>query len=119
MAMFSRPMFSRPLFSRPEYPRASVLDPVDPGAPLEAYKEGRRDERRTMESGVLDHRLVKKELDEAYDRGLRQGRLERRGSWTGMLALLVLAALLIGAAYMVVQYGSFAAAGAAIDGLLA
>lgn len=98
------------LFARP-----GTLDPSDPAVQLQAYKDGRRDERRQIETGRLDHRVVKKELDEAFDRGRRQGRLEHRGSLAGTLSLIVLAALLIGAAVMVASYGSFADAGAVID----
>lgn len=101
------------LFARP-----GTLDPNDPAVQLQAYKDGRRDERRQIEAGGLDHRVVRKELDEAFDRGRRQGRMEHRGSLTGALSLIVLAALLIGAAVMVADYGSFAAAGAVIDRLV-
>jgi hypothetical protein len=97
------------------FARTTPLDPTDPAVPLEAYKEGRKDERRQMDAGGLDHRVVKKELDEAFERGRRHGRLERRGSVFGVLSLLVLAVLLVAAAVMVFDYGSFGAAGSAID----
>ncbi|MDR3510070.1 MAG: hypothetical protein P4L73_00415 [Caulobacteraceae bacterium] len=83
--------------------------------PLEAYKEGRKDERRQIDAGGLDHRLVKKELDDAYVRGRREGLSARRLSLSGLLSAVALAALLIATAVMVYQYGSFAAAGSAID----
>lgn len=103
------------LFAR----RTTVLDPSDPNAHLEAYREGRRDERRNLEGGGLDHRLVKKELDEAYARGRREGRTERRASVTGMLSTIVLALVIIGGVVMIAHYGSFGAAGTAIDQALA
>jgi hypothetical protein len=97
------------------FARRTALDPTDPAAPLEAYKDGRRDERRSLEAGGLDHRLVKGELDVAYERGLREGRLTRRTSAAGVLAMTIVAALLVAVCVMVAQYGSFAAAGGAID----
>jgi hypothetical protein len=97
------------------FTRTTTLDPTDPAVPLEAYKEGRKDERRQIDAGGLDHRVVKKELDEAFERGRHHGRLERRGSILGVVSLLVLAALVIAAAVMLYNYGSFGAAGSAID----
>jgi hypothetical protein len=97
------------------FARTTPLDPNDPAMPLEAYKEGRKDERRQIEAGGPDHRVVKKEVDEAFERGRRHGRLERRGSVLGVLSFLALAVLVIGGAIMVVDYGSFGAAGSAID----
>ena len=91
------------------------MDPTSPAAPLEAYKEGRRDERRQVEAGGLDHRSVKKELDDAFNRGRQHGRAERRGSLLGVVALLVLAVVIVVTAVMYVDYGSFGAAGAVLD----
>jgi hypothetical protein len=101
------------------FARHTALDPSDPAVPLEAYKEGRKDERRQIEAGGLDHRLVKKELDDAYARGRREGLSTRRVSLVGLASSIVLAALLIATAVMAYQYGSFAAAGGAIDRLVA
>jgi hypothetical protein len=97
------------------FARDTVVDPTSPAAPLDAYKEGRRDERRQVEAGGLDHRSVKKELDDAFNRGRQHGRAERRGSPLAVFALLVLAILIVVTAVMYVDYGSFAAAGAVID----
>jgi len=98
------------------FTRQTTFDPADPAAaPLEAYKEGRRDERRQVEDGLFDRRIVKREIDEAYDRGRQVGLARRRGSALGTLAFLLLAALIIATAVMVLMYGSFAGAGAVID----
>ena len=100
--------------------RQTVIDPADPiAAPLEAYKEGRRDERRQVDAGLIDRRIVKREIDEAYDRGRQIGAARRRGSLLGALSFVLLAILVIGVAILVVSYGSFGAAGAAIDQILA
>jgi hypothetical protein len=101
------------------FARQNTIDPADPGAPLEAYKEGRRDERRQIESGVFDRRIVKHEIEEAYDRGRQVGLARRRGSILGTLSFLLLAAFLIGTAVMVFTYGSFGGAGVVIDRALA
>jgi hypothetical protein len=95
------------------------IDPDNPASHLEAYKEGRRDERRQMEAGVLDRRLVKRELDEAYERGRVIGLARRPGSFLGALWFLVLLAVLISTGVMVATYGSFQAAGLAIDRMIA
>jgi hypothetical protein len=100
------------------FARQTTFDPADPVAPLEAYKEGRRDERRQIEAGVFDRRLVKKDIDEAYDRGRQVGLARRQSSPLGLLSFALLAVLIIATAVMVMTYGSFAAAGGVIDHLL-
>jgi hypothetical protein len=101
------------------FERRTPLDPTDPAVPLEAYKEGRRDERRQIEAGAVDHRLVKKELDDSYERGVRAGLARRRGSVLGALSFAVLLVLVIATGAMVAVYGSFEGVGVAIDRTLA
>jgi hypothetical protein len=95
--------------------RPGPYDPANPVAPLEAYKDGRKDERKLIDAGVFDHRVIKKDLDDAYERGRLTALSRRRGSFLGVLSFLVLAALLTATAAMVYTYGSFGGAGAAID----
>lgn len=97
------------------FTKRTTVDPSDPGAQLGAYKEGRRDERLQTEAGVPDHRFAKAELDEAYDRGRRDGRSRRRGSPLITILLLLLASVGILTIILAVRYGSFAAAGEAVD----
>jgi hypothetical protein len=101
------------------FARTRTIDPNDPLAPLEAYREGRKDERRQIETGGPDHRVVKKELDDAYGRGVRDGRGQRSGSPFAVLWFVVLAVFMIATGVMYVQYGSFTGAGAALDRMLA
>jgi hypothetical protein len=97
----------------------TALDPTDPAVPLEAYKEGRRDERRQILEGGPEHRVVKKELEDAYERGRREERARKRLSPLGAFSFLLLVVLVIGGAILVFHYGSFSAAGSAIDSTLA
>ncbi len=96
----------------------SPVDGADPGSPLDAYKEGRRDERAQVEAGVFDRKIVKKEMDEAYERGRAIGLARRRGSFLGGLSVLLLAVMVIAEAAMVIAYGSFSAAGSVLDRML-
>jgi len=98
--------------------RTSAIDANDPLAPLQAYREGRKDERQQIEAGGPDHRVVKKELDDAYGRGVRDGRGQRSGSPFAVLWFVILAVLLIATGVMYVQYGSFTSAGAALDRMI-
>ena len=98
--------------------RASTIDANDPLAPLQAYREGRKDERQQIDAGGPDHRVVKKELDDAYGRGVRDGRSQRSGSPFAVLWFVILAVLVIAAGVMYVQYGSFTGAGAALDRMI-
>jgi hypothetical protein len=95
--------------------RNNTVDALDSSSHLQAYKEGRRDERRQIETGLFDRKVVKPEMDDAYERGRLVGLSRRRGSFLGGLSLLLLAALFIAEGVMVFMYGSFAAAGAVVD----
>jgi hypothetical protein len=95
--------------------KRAEADPIDPANSLEAYREGRRDERRLIETSGPDHKTVKRELDEAYERGRREGLSRRRGSALGAVSAVLLLVLIVGTGVMVMHYGSFAAAGGAVD----
>ena len=92
---------------------------VDLPEPLEAYKEGRRDERLRAEGEGADPRADRAELKTAYERGRREEQLRRRGS--PLLSFLVLIVVLIGAGliYLAVRNGSFSSGGAVVDQSLA
>jgi hypothetical protein len=98
--------------------RTTSLDPGDPAAQLGAYKEGRRDERLESGAAAPNRRLAKAELDDAHELGRREERLARRASPLGMLLRVltfILATLAVIAIVLAVRYGSFAAAGQAVD----
>ncbi|MHB8530511.1 MAG: hypothetical protein ACYC8V_13510 [Caulobacteraceae bacterium] len=84
---------------------------------LDAYKEGRRDERRNVGDVAEDERITKKDLADAYDRGRREERLRRRRSPFGTLLMGLLAIVGVIAIVLPIRYGSFTAAGAAVDGV--
>ncbi|MDR3513647.1 MAG: hypothetical protein P4L73_18575 [Caulobacteraceae bacterium] len=69
-----------------------------------------------LEADSVDDRLARRALDEAYE---RHQRLQPRGPRAGTVSLLVLAVMLLAAAVMVADYGSFGAAGAAVDRMIA
>jgi len=98
--------------------RTSSIDANDPLAPLQAYREGRKDERQQIEAGGPDHRVVKKELDDAYGRGVRDGRGQKSGSPFAVLWFVILAVLVIAIGVLYVQYGSFTGAGAVLDRMI-
>ena len=98
--------------------RTSSIDANDPLAPLQAYREGRKDERQQIEAGGPDHRVVKKELDDAYGRGVRDGRGQKSGSPFAVLWFVILAVLVIAIGVLCVQYGSFTGAGAVLDRMI-
>jgi hypothetical protein len=103
------------------FAKSTTLEPGDPATQLGAYKEGRRDERLQAEAGAPDRRLAKKELADAHDHGRREERLRRRASPLGIvlrLLLLILAAMAVVAIVLAARYGSFAAAGQAVDTVL-
>lgn len=86
-------------------------------APLDAYKEGRADERAHLKTPALareDHAAV----TEAYDRGRREERLRRRGSPFLMFVTLVLVVVALAVLILALRAGSFAQAGAQIDATL-
>lgn len=100
------------------FAKSTTLDPGESAAQLGAYKEGRRDERLQTEANAPDRRLAKTELDDALNRGRREERSRRRASPMGAilrLLMLMLAAMAAITIVLAVSYGSFAAAGRAVD----
>jgi hypothetical protein len=95
--------------------RVVTADGVDSAEPLEAYKEGRQDERRRVERDGSIATVGKADIDRAYNRGRADERQRHRGS--PLLTLLVLVAVLIGAGlvYLAVRNGSFSQGGAVVD----
>jgi hypothetical protein len=95
--------------------RPAEGDVVDGPAPLEAYKEGRRDERLRADHESVDPGVERAELKDAYERGRREERLRRRGS--PLISVMVLLAVLVGAGlvYLAVRNGSFSRGGAVVD----
>ena len=93
--------------------RTVVADSADG---LEAYKEGRADERAGVEHGAAAVRVDRGAVNDAYDRGRREERLRHRGSpfLALITALLVIVALVV--LVLAIQKGSFSGAGAVIDG---
>jgi hypothetical protein len=91
------------------------LPVVDAPDKLEAYKEGRRDERGRSDPGVdAAPRLTKADLDAAYDRGRLDGRRRRGSPLVGFLTLLL---VVVGAGilYLAVRNGSFGKGGEVVD----
>ncbi len=83
---------------------------------LEAYKEGRADERAGVEHDVAAVRVDRGAINDAYDRGRREERLRHRGSpfLALITAILVIVALVV--IVLAIQQGSFSGAGSVIDG---
>jgi hypothetical protein len=100
------------------FARTPTYDATDPGSNLDAYKEGRRDERRQVDAGLIDRKIIKKEVDDAYERGKAIGMARRHGSFFGALSFFLLAVVVIAEAAMVISYGSFGAAGVVIDRMI-
>jgi hypothetical protein len=100
------------------FAKPATVESSDPSQ-IDAYKAGRRDERVQIETNGSRPRVAKAQVDDAYDRGVHDQRLRRRRSPIGMLLLVVLALIGVIAIVMPIRYGSFAAAGAAVDDALA
>jgi hypothetical protein len=96
------------------FAKPATVEPSDPSQ-LGAYKAGRRDERVQNETAGSTPSVAKADVDNAYDRGRHDQGVRRRRHPIGMLLLVVLALIGVFAIIMPVQYGSFAAAGAAVD----
>jgi hypothetical protein len=92
---------------------------VDSPEPVEAYREGRRDEKARVEDETIAPRAERTDIKDAYERGRREERLRRRRS--PILGLFVLVLVLIGAGmiYLAVENGSFSSGGAVVDQSLA
>jgi hypothetical protein len=94
-------------------------------ATVEAYREGRRDERRRVDGAVpgatvvagapIARHATPAEIEAAYERGRARGRRPRGAS--PLLTLVVLLAVFVAGAfiYLAVQNGSFSNGGAVVD----
>jgi hypothetical protein len=83
---------------------------------LEAYKDGRQDERRRVGRDVSAHsRIDRLDVREAYERGRRDERARHHGS--PLAAFLVLVIALAGGAvlFLAAREGSFTAGGQVVD----
>lgn len=88
---------------------------------LDAYKEGRADERSRLHDPAIAPVAVTADrgaITEAYDRGRREERLRRRGSPLLGFITLVLVIIALAVLILAIRAGSFAGAGAQIDSLL-
>ena len=90
-----------------------ILAAAAPADQVEAYKEGRQDERQRVDPS--DVKVRKGELDDAYAKGRRDERRRRRGSplLSFIVFLIVVAAGVL--FYLAVRNGSFASGGAVVD----
>jgi flagellin-like protein len=92
---------------------------VDTTDNVEAYREGRADERRRVETAPVvapaATRAGRAEIEAAYERGKARGR-RRRGA-SPLLTLVVLLAVVVAGAmiYLAIQNGSFSSGGAVVD----
>ena len=83
---------------------------------LDAYKEGRLDERKRVVNEGDGVHASRTEIADAYARGRREAR--RGGSPFLTLILLILSAGAILMIVLAVHYGSFTAAGSVVDARL-
>ncbi len=90
-------------------------DPVTGPDELEAYKDGRSDERRRAEADGVSRTAPRADIADAYERGRREARSRRRGS--PLLTLIILLLVLVGAGiiYLTVRQGSVSGAGQVVD----
>jgi len=94
------------------------MSPSAEPAPIDAYKEGRIDERERLAKDGQGTPVTRSEINAAYDRGRREEGLRRRGHPVITFVLVVLSLVAIGMIYLSVKTGSFAAAGAVVDSAL-
>ncbi len=85
---------------------------------LGAYKEGRADERAGVVQDTDVARVDRGAINDAYDRGRREERLRRRGSPLLGLVTAILVIIAVGVLFLAIRTGSFANAGAVIDGFV-
>jgi hypothetical protein len=82
---------------------------------VEAYKEGRADERQRLQRDGVQ---VDRAAGDAYERGRRDERLRRRGSPFLAIVTLILVVIAVGILFLAAKTGSFSSAGAVIDGFI-
>ena len=88
---------------------------VDSPDTVEAYREGRVDERRRVDGAPAARHASPAEVEAAYERGRARGR--RRRGVSPLLTLVVLLAVFVAGAmiYLAIQNGSFSSGGAVVD----
>jgi len=96
--------------------RQLATDPVvAPANGLDAYREGRADERQRLQRDGLQ---VDRAATDAYDRGRRDERLRHRGSPLLAIITLVLVVIAVAILFLAIKTGSFSNAGAVLDNLI-
>jgi hypothetical protein len=97
-----------------------VTQPAGADTPdsVEAYREGRVDERRQVDGAPAAAAVAtpsRRDLSAAYERGRDKERSRRRGS--PFFSLIVLLAVVIAGAflYLAIRNGSFSSGGAVVD----
>jgi hypothetical protein len=105
-----RSWFGRRLASDP-----TALSADGPPAHLEAYREGRADERQRLQKDGLQ---VDRATSDAYERGRRDERLRHRGSPLLALITIILVVIAVAIIFLAIKTGSFSNAGAVIDNLI-
>lgn len=103
------------LFMKP----AASGEVADAPEPLDAYKDGRRDERLQVEDESTLSKEHRAAINDAYERGRREERLRRRSS--PLLSFVILLVVLVGGGliYLAFKNGSFSSGGAVVDQSLA
>jgi hypothetical protein len=86
-----------------------------PASGLDAYREGRADERQR---GQRDGVHVDRAASDAYERGRRDERLRHRGSPFLAFVTIVLVVMAVAILFLAIKTGSFSNAGATIDNLI-
>ncbi len=95
---------------------SAVLPPDGlPADGLDAYREGRADERRRLQRGGVN---VDRATSDAYDRGRRDERLQRRGSPLLAIITILLVVVAVAILFLAIKTGSFSNAGAVIDNMI-
>ncbi len=82
---------------------------------LEAYREGRADERQRLQRDGVH---IDRAANDAYERGRQHERLRHRGSPFLALLTIVLVVIALAILFLAIKTGSFSNAGAVIDNLI-
>ncbi len=86
-----------------------------PANGLDAYKEGRADERQRLQKDGVH---VDRAASDAYDRGRRDERLRHRGSPLLAILTIILVVIALAIIFLAIKTGSFSNAGAVIDNMI-
>jgi hypothetical protein len=106
-----RSWFGRRLSADPAVLPADGL----PANGLDAYREGRADERQRLQRDGVH---VDRAANDAYDRGRRDERLRHRGSPLLAFVTIVLVVIAVAILFLAIKTGSFSNAGAVIDNMI-